>query len=234
MKLGIIGAMEIEIELLRDDLELQNTLHKAGMDFYQGILHDKEVVLVRSGIGKVNAAICTQILIDQLNVDQIIFTGVAGAIDTTLEVKDIVISTDLVQHDMDASAFGHREVGEIPELDKVSFAADKNLISLAEDIGEEVTKQEDIQVVTGRILSGDQFIANKNKVKELKETFGGFCTEMEGAAVGQVAYLNDTPFVIIRSISDSADEEADISFDEFVKVAASHSYQIVTRMLDRL
>lgn len=225
--------MEVEIELLRDDLELETTLHKAGMDFYQGNSQGQEVVLVRSGVGKVNAGICTQILIDQFSVDQIIFTGVAGAIDSQLDIGDIVISTDLVQHDMDATSFG-RERGEISGLDKIAFKADKDLLSLAAEIGKTVTAQEEIAVVTGRVLSGDQFIADKQKVANLRETFGGLCTEMEGAAVAQVAYLNDLPFVVIRSISDKADREADISFNEFVQLAASHSYQIVTGMLEEL
>ncbi|GAB6100601.1 5'-methylthioadenosine/adenosylhomocysteine nucleosidase [Halanaerocella petrolearia] len=233
MKLGIIGAMEIEIELLRDDLDLKRTVNKAGMKFYQGILKDKEVILVQSGIGKVNAAICTQILMDDFAVDKIIFTGVAGAIDTELDVGDIVISTDLVQHDVDVTAFG-RELGEIPELDQVTFVADEELTTLAYKIGKEVTVEEDISLVKGRVLSGDQFIADEDKVAWLKDTFGGYCTEMEGAAVAQAAFLNGTPFVIIRSISDKADGEADVSFDEFVQVAASHSYQIVTGILDKL
>ncbi len=234
MKLGIIGAMDVEIELLRDDMELEKVVHKANIDFYQGDLLGREIVLVKSGVGKVNAAICTQILIDKFDVDGIIFTGVAGAIDSKLDVEDIVISTDLVQHDVDATAFGNRRLGEIPGLDRVTFPADEEMIKLAQKIGEEVTKDEGIKVITGRILSGDQFVSSQSKVLELKEKFDGYCTEMEGAAVAQVAFLNEKPFVVIRSISDKADEEADISFEEFVKVAASNSYKIVRGMVNKL
>lgn len=234
MTVGIIGAMELEIELLKDDLHLENELQKAGMTFYLGELAGVEVVVVKSGIGKVNAGICTQILVDEFNIEQLIFTGVAGAIDPKLEIKDIIISTDLVQHDVDATAFGNRKPGEIPQLDKVSFEADTNLVDLAFKAGKDILNSESNKVYKGRILSGDQFISDKQKVKQLKNEFGGYCTEMEGAAVAQAAYLNQLPFVIIRSISDKADEEADISFNKFAKVAAQHSYKIVISILKNL
>ncbi len=230
MKIGIIGAMDMEIELLKGDLELKDTLNKASMKFYSGVLVDKEVVLVKSGIGKVNAAVCTQILIDDFEVDQVIFTGVAGAVDLGLEVGDIVISTEVAQHDVDVTGFG-RERGEVPGIDRVFLPADQRLVELATKAGQAVTESEEIKVVTGRILSGDQFIADREKVEWLESTFAGSCTEMEGAAVGQSCFLNDTPFVIIRSMSDKADGDADISFDEFAKLAADNSYQIVVEML---
>lgn len=228
--IGIIGAMEVEIELLRDDLQLERTLTKAGMEFYAGQLADKQVVLVQCGIGKVNAGVCTQILVDEFAVDQIVFTGVAGAIDAELDMEDIVVSTELVQHDVDVTAFGDYNPGEIPGLGQ-TFPADQQLIQLAEAAGEQVAEKENLRVVTGRILSGDQFISAEEKVADLKEKFSGYCTEMEGAAVGQVAQLNEVPFVVIRSISDKADAEADISFTEFVKEAADHSYQIVKEIV---
>jgi len=233
LKIGIIGAMDIEIELLKKDLELRNTLNKASMEFYEGELIGKEVVLVRSGIGKVNAAVCTQILIDDFDIDEIIFTGVAGAVDPTLDVGDIVISNEVAQHDIDVTGFG-REYGEVPGLDRVFFAAEQRLVNLAKDAGEKVTADEDIKVLIGRILSGDQFIADREKVAWLEEIFAGCCTEMEGAAVGQVCFLNAKPFVIIRSMSDKADGEANISFDEFAKIAADNSYQIVVEMLKNI
>ncbi|PRX25082.1 adenosylhomocysteine nucleosidase [Orenia metallireducens] len=233
MKIGIIGAMDIEIELLKKDLELKSTLNKASMEFYEGNLTGKEVVLVRSGIGKVNAAVCTQILIDDFDVNEVIFTGVAGAVDPTLDVGDIVISNEVAQHDVDVTGFG-REYGEVPGLDRVFFEAEQRLVDLAKEAGEKVTAAEEIKVVTGRILSGDQFIADREKVAWLGETFAGHCTEMEGAAVGQVCFLNAKPFVIIRSMSDKADGEANISFDEFAKIAADNSYQIVVEMLKNM
>ncbi|MCK8817709.1 5'-methylthioadenosine/adenosylhomocysteine nucleosidase [Natroniella sulfidigena] len=233
MKFGIIGAMDVEVELLKKEMEIEDKLIKANMEFYSGTLLGKEVVVVRSGIGKVNAAVCSQILLDNFAVEAVLFTGVAGAIDRDLDMGDIIISTDVVQHDVDITAFG-RDYGEIPELDQVAFKADEKLVTMAKEIGEELAQTEAIEVITGRILSGDQFISDEKKVEWLRETFAGQCTEMEGAAVGQVAYLNDTPFVIIRSISDKADEEADMSFDEFVEFAANNSYKMITEILKRL
>ena len=234
MIVGIIGAMELELELLKDDLKLENKLEKSGMCFYVGYLEGVKVVVVKSGVGKVNAGICTQILVDKFEIDQLIFTGVAGAIDSQLEIEDIVVSTDLIQHDVDATSFGPRELGEVPGLDKVSFEANPTLVDLAFTAGEKVLSSAANHVYKGRILSGDQFISDKQKVDELKKDFGGLCTEMEGAAVAQVAYLNQLPFVIIRSISDKADEEADISFNKFAKIAAQHSYKIVISILKNL
>jgi adenosylhomocysteine nucleosidase len=231
--IGIIGALEMEIELLKDSLALEATLTKAGLEFYQGTLAGKEVVLVKSGIGKVNAALCTQILADEFAVDKVIFTGVAGAVDPELEVKDIVISTELIQHDVDVTAFGDCEPGEIPQVG-TAFVADEELIELAEKAGDKISAEEGLKVVTGRILSGDQFISDQEKVDWLRETFNGYCTEMEGAAVAQTAYLNEIPFLIIRSISDKADGEADISFDKFARQAANHSRQMVMEIINGL
>jgi len=231
MKIGIIGAMDVEIELLKEDLELENTVEKVNMKFYEGRLNNKDVVLVRSGIGKVNAALCAQILIDNFAVDKVIFTGVAGAIDEDLDVGDIVVSTDAIQHDLDASVIGH-ELGEVPNMDKIVFAADEELILLAAEAGKKlVADGADIKVVKGRVLSGDQFIADYEKVAWLRETFAGYCAEMEGAAVGHACFLNDTPFVIIRSMSDKADGSAEVDYPTFMKKAANRSYEIVEEML---
>ncbi|MCK8823705.1 5'-methylthioadenosine/adenosylhomocysteine nucleosidase [Fuchsiella alkaliacetigena] len=230
MKIGIIGAMEAEIELLKVDLELAEVLEKAGMKFYTGTLQNKEVVLVKSGIGKVNAALCAQILIDHFQVARVIFTGVAGAVDAQLEVGDIVISADAVQHDLDATAIGH-ELGEVPNLDKTVFKADDELIAAAKTASEKLAKEDGLKVITGRVLSGDQFIAEREKVEWLRETFAGHCAEMEGAAVGQTCFLNETPFVIIRSMSDKADGGAEVDYPTFMKQVAKHSAQIVKEML---
>ena len=234
MRIGIMGALEMEIELLKEDMDLKDKLEKAGMTLYLGKLSGVEIVVVKSGVGKVNAAVCTQILIDEFNIDKLIFTGVAGAIEPKLAVEDIVISTDLVQHDVDATGFEDQKLGEVPGLDTIEFTADEELLELAFEASKNILKNESNQAYKGRILSGDQFICNSQKVKELKETFGGYCTEMEGAAVAQTAYLNQLPLVVIRSISDKADEEADVSFVEFAEVAAKHSYKIVTAMLEKI
>ncbi|SJZ30618.1 5'-methylthioadenosine/adenosylhomocysteine nucleosidase [Selenihalanaerobacter shriftii] len=234
MKLGIIGAMDVEIELLKEDLELKSEVKQANIKFYEGNLNDKEVVLVRSGVGKVNAALCAQILIDRFGVDKVIFTGVAGAVDEKLDVGDIVISIDTIQHDLDATPLDY-ELGEVPEMDKIIFKADEELVELAKEAGEKVKESgEDIKVIKGRVLSGDQFIASVEKVNWLREKFKGYCAEMEGAAVGQACFLNDTPFVVIRSMSDKADGSADVDYPTFMKVAADRSYQIVEEMLNNI
>lgn len=229
--IGIIGAMDVEIELLKSDLNLNEKKERAQMVFYQGELKGKDVVLVKSGIGKVNAAVCTQILVDDFSVDKVIFTGVAGAVDKELDVGDIVISTDTIQHDVNSTAMGY-ELGEIAEMNKIRFEADQNLISLARDAGGKLIEDgADIKVVAGRVLSGDEFIADDEKVEWLKEAFDGYCAEMEGAAVGQACFLNDIPFVIIRSMSDKADGSAEVDYSTFMKKAAKRSYRIVEEML---
>lgn len=233
MKLGVVGAMDIEVDFFQAEMEINASYQKAGMTFYDALFKGVEMILVKSGIGKVNAAICTQILIDDFDVDQIIFTGVAGAIDRRLEVGDIVVADSLVQHDVDASGFDYK-LGEIPGLGQVAFTADKNLVGLAKEAGEKIAAEKEIDVYSGRILSGDQFISNQEKVAELKATFGGYCTEMEGAALAQVCSLNEIPFVVVRSISDNADQNANHSFEEFAKKAASNSYLIVSEMISSL
>lgn len=229
--IGIIGAMNEEIEaLLNDMLNVQKEI-KAEIEFYKGIYNGHDIVVCKSGVGKVNASICTQILIDRYKVSKVLFTGVAGAVDPSLDIGDIVISTDCMQHDMDATSLGFKQ-GEIPFMDRYIFQADDILIDLASKVSnEEVNNQ---NIVKGRILSGDQFVANREKVRQLFEQFDGACTEMEGAAVAQVCSMNQIPFVIIRSISDKADGSADRNFLEFVKYAAENSYKIIIGMLNRL
>ncbi len=233
MKLGIVGALDIEVDFFKDEMEIDSSCQKAGMIFYEGQFKGVKIVLVKSGVGKVNAAICTQILINDFKVEQIIFTGVAGAIDRRVAVGDIVVAEDLVQHDIDATGFDYK-LGEVPGLDQVAFTADKKLLALAKEAGKKITAEKEIDLYSGRILSGDQFISDQEKVAELKANFGGYCTEMEGAALAQVCFLNDIPFVVVRSISDNADQEAGHSFVEFVKEAANNSYAIVAEMIGAL
>lgn len=226
--IGIIGAMDEEIELHLESMSDVMEYGRAGITFYKGRIHAKPVVLCKSGVGKVNASICTQILINRFNVSNVIFTGVAGGVDPELSIGDIVISIDCAQHDIDASALGFKP-GEIPFAATSVFQADERLIQLAQKSGATI---EDVQLVTGRILSGDQFVADKEHVKRLYNDFKGSCVEMEGAAVGQVCHLNEIPFVIIRSLSDKADGSANVNFLEFTKLASSRSYQIVDKMLE--
>lgn len=228
MAIGVIGAMEEEIAHIRKEMDNVSQETKAGIVFTSGVWNGQNICLCKSGVGKVNASICTQILIDQFHASHIIFTGVAGAVDPALEIGDIVISVDALHHDMDASSLGFKK-GVIPFFDHSVFKADKKLHDLALTAGKLVAGEE--KVVAGRILSGDQFIASAEKVKELHEEFNGACTEMEGAAVAQVCTMNGIPFVIIRSISDKADGSANVNFQEFVEKASRNSFQIVQQMV---
>jgi adenosylhomocysteine nucleosidase len=225
--IGIIGAMDEEIELYKENMNEIHERQRAGIIYFVGKLHNQPIVLCKSGVGKVNASICTQILIDDFGVGQVIFTGVAGGVDPVLNIGDIVISRDCVQHDIDVTALGFKR-GEIPFASVSTFEADSRLIQIAEESGKTVN---DVQVVIGRILSGDQFIADKDVVKDLFEKLEGACVEMEGAAVAQVCYLNNIPFVVIRSLSDKADGSAHVNFLEFTKLASNRSFHIVEKML---
>lgn len=225
---GIIGAMEIEVEQLKKDMVVQRQVKKAGMEFCEGALMGCPAVVVRSGIGKVNAAVCTQILVDDFGVDTVINTGIAGSLNAQIDIGDIVISTDVVHHDMDAVNFGY-EPGQIPQMDKFSFAADEALADRAEQVCREVNPE--IQVFRGRVVSGDQFVADKAVKERITELFHGFCTEMEGAAIAQASYLNQIPFVVIRAISDKADDSATEDYPTFEKKAAEHSVRLVEALL---
>ena len=230
-KIGIIGAMEEEVEALRGKLTYVKTTSRASMDFYAGKMGNKEVVIVRSGIGKVNAGICTQILADLFQVDAVINTGIAGSLKAEINIGDIVVSTDLVHHDMDAVNFGY-PLGQIPQMDTFSFKADEKLAELAEKACHEVNPE--IQVFRGRIVSGDQFIAEKAVKERIAENFQGYCTEMEGAAIAQAAYLNEVPFVVLRAISDKADDSATMDYPTFEAKAAEHCVKLVEHFLELL
>ncbi|MCI8584490.1 MAG: 5'-methylthioadenosine/adenosylhomocysteine nucleosidase [Lachnospiraceae bacterium] len=230
-KIGIIGAMEEEVSALREKLTDARLMKKASMDFYSGTLSGKEVVIVRSGIGKVNAGICTQILSDLYQVDAVINTGIAGSLKAEINIGDIVISTDALQHDMDATGFGY-EPGVIPRMETSCFPADPELLEQAEAACREAVPE--IQVFTGRVVSGDQFISDKKVKERIVRQFGGMCTEMEGAAIAQAAYLNQIPFVVIRAISDKADDSATVDYPTFERQAIAHSVALVENLIRRL
>ena len=226
--IGIIGAMEEEVLALKDKMDVQEVRSIASLDFVIGFLNGKKTVVVRAGIGKVNAAVCTQILIDVFYVDAIINTGVAGALHSKLEIGDIVISKDAIEHDFDARNFGY-EVGQIPRMDNSIFSSDSHLIKLAFDAGEALSSK--VKIYIERIVSGDQFIASESKKEYLRDKFHAYCTEMEGAAIAHVCELNKVPCVIIRAISDRADSSADVNFNEFVKDAAANSCKMIEGMM---
>lgn len=230
-KIGLIGAMDEEIALLLQGMDGKEEAKRAGISFVQGQIHGRDVVVCKSGVGKVNAAMTTQVLIDSFQVDMIWFTGVAGAVNPTLDIGDIVISSSCQQHDMDASPLGF-ERGIIPYQEMSDFPAAKELIQLAQEACDKLCT--DKRYIVGRVLSGDQFIADYSLVSQLYEKMGGACVEMEGSAVAQVCYMNQIPYVVLRSMSDKADGTADVNFAEFTVKAARRSFEIVDDMLQRL
>lgn len=229
-KLGLIGAMNEEIELLVKHMDHVTETVKAGISFREGRFFGKDVVVCRSGVGKVNAAVCTQILIDRFGIEAVIFTGVAGALDPELDIGDIVVSTECMQHDMDVTALGFAR-GVIPYEATSVFKADEELQRLAFEASRRLFPGKAKQ---GRVLSGDQFIASRETVRQLHEELQGTCTEMEGASVAQVCSMNGVPCVVIRSMSDKADGSAHVNFAEFTMTASENSYRIVEELVKQL
>ena len=226
-KIGIIGAMDEEVTLLKKSMHGVKATVKAGMIFAEGTLWGKETVIVVSGIGKVNMAVCAQMLIDLFKVDTLINTGVAGSLDARIDIGDIVVSTEAQQHDMDVSALGD-PVGIIPRMKESVFKSDERLVDIAYKSCK--TANPDIHCFKGKVVSGDQFIASRDKKDYLKAYFKGMCAEMEGGAMAQVAYLNEVPFVIIRAISDKADDSGHMDYPVFAKGAIKHSVALLEEM----
>lgn len=229
--LGIIGAMDEEVAKIKEQMENVKVMSKAAMDFYEGTLGGKDVVVVRSGIGKVNAAMCTQILVDNYQVDAVVNTGIAGSLNANIDIGDIVLSVDTIEHDMDAVAFGY-PLGQIPRMDTLAFKADDKLRALAKKVCQEVVPE--ISVFEGRVVSGDQFISDKKKKEWLVENFDGYCTEMEGAAIAHAAYLNKTPYLVIRAISDKADDSASMDYPTFEAQAIDHSVKLLLELCKQM
>ena len=230
-KIGIIGAMDEEVNILKDEMEINETIKIASMDFYIGKLETKDIVLVRCGIGKVNAAICTQILVDKFDVNLVINTGVAGAMHDSLNILDVVVSDDVLYHDFDVTGFGYK-LGEIPRMDSSIFKADNNLVNISINAAKEVLKSEN--VFKGRVVSGDVFVSSAELKEKINMVFNAYCTEMEGAAIGHTCFLNNKPFVIIRAMSDKADGSAHANFNEFVEKASHNSKEIVKGILKQI
>ena len=226
--IGIIGAMEEEVAALKEDMILEETVEQASMVFCKGVLCGKDVVVVRSGIGKVNAGICAQILVDRFGVDTLINTGIAGSLDADIDIGDLVISTDALHHDMDAVNFGY-ELGQIPRMEVLAFPADEELVKKAVAANEKANP--DIHTFTGRVASGDQFIASKEVKDHIVENFHPLCVEMEGAGIAQAAYLNKVSYVIIRAISDKADNSATVDYPTFEKQAIAHSVRLIKELV---
>lgn len=233
MKLvGIIGAMEEEVMKLRDQMTVTNVRSIAHTEYIKGSLAGREIVLAKSGLGKVNAAVCAQVMIDIFRIDALISLGVAGAISPELDICDVVISRELIQHDVNAVAFGYSK-GEIPQMDTSVFKADTHLIHLMEKASDVLDAK--TRVITGRILGGDQFISKVEEREELYQFYAGDCAEIEGgAAIAQVCYLNRIPFVAVRSITDRANNTAGMDFNEFTRQAALNSTKLLLRLLTLL
>ncbi|MDO5564476.1 MAG: 5'-methylthioadenosine/adenosylhomocysteine nucleosidase [Eubacteriales bacterium] len=231
MKIGIIGAMDLEINNLITHLSKSRTSTIAKKLFYEGEINNIEIVICLSGIGKVNASISTEILIEHFKVTHIINSGIAGALNVNLKILDIVISKDLIQHDMDCTFFGYK-LGEIPQMKMREFIANDFLIENVYESAKSIYKEKNI--IKGRILSGDKFISDDNIKNKLFKEFDGDCTEMEGAAIAQVAYLNNIPFVSLRVISDNADGNANIDYNRMEEEAANCSSNIVLEFINNI
>lgn len=228
MKIGIIGAMEPEVQALIHMLEDVRENSVAKRTFYEGRFHGQDLVVAQCGIGKVNAAISAQIMIDLFQIDLLINTGIAGGLAPELHVGDVVLSTDAVQYDVDVTAFGH-PVGKIPEMDVLYFPT----LKLNDDILDGLTVPNG-NLFTGRIISADLFLADQKKKDALYGHWKAKCVEMEGAAIAHVAYQNDIPCLILRSISDNANGDAGMDYDSFLNLAVENSLAILMQLLPAL
>lgn len=227
MVIGIICAMEEELEPLLKAMELKETVNKANMVFKSGTIMGKNVVAVTSGIGKVNSAICAQILIDRFKVNSVINIGIAGGTGFNVFPGDVVVAENLVQHDVDTTAFGD-ELGQVPRLSTFDFPCDRKLMEMAVKACSEIREH---NCFTGRIVTGDQFINETDKLRWLSEKFGALACEMEGGSIAQVCWLNQIPFVIIRSISDNGNIGIHMDYEKFKPIAINNSTKILFSML---
>lgn len=232
--IGIIGAMSEEISLFKENMTVAESSKFAQMDYITGDLYGQNIVLLKSGVGKVNAAIGTQIMIDRFEIDQIIFTGLAGALVKNISLGDIVVSNYVVQYDLDLTAFGRRH-GELPDIGRM-IEADPRLVKLACYAYDDnfMDLEGSPQLVVGTVVSGDRFVSNRRKIAWLQREFGAVATEMEGAAVGHTCYLNEIPFIILRTISDKAGSDAKNEFESFLENACKNSYKIVSVILEAI
>lgn len=230
MKVGIIGAMEPEVAILREALQNKVELTKGGFTFYTGDLAGHTVTLVQSGIGKVAATVATTLLIDNFTPDCVINTGSAGGFDPELNVGDVVISDEVRHHDVDVTAFGY-EIGQVPQM-PAGFAAHSALIEAAKA---SVASLENTQTKVGLICTGDSFMCDPVRNEKTRQDFPSMlAVEMEGAAIAQACHVLNTPFVVIRSLSDIAGKESPQSFEEYLEVASVNSSKLVTELLEQL
>ncbi|MBO6285505.1 MAG: 5'-methylthioadenosine/adenosylhomocysteine nucleosidase [Bacilli bacterium] len=230
-KIGIIGAMETEVVSLKKAAHADKKTTLAAMEFCEGAFGEKNVVIVKCGMGKVNAGICAHTLIREFGCTKIINTGVAGSLDARMDIGDIVVSTDAVQHDFTVEAIGFQK-GEIPYTGRYSFPADEFLRKLAVESVRHCAPN--IHVYEGRVCSGDQFISSKEQKETILKNFGGLCCEMEGGAIAHACYLNHVPFVVIRAISDNPEKGSVEDFGKFEAEAAGVCAKAVQHMVEKL
>ncbi len=230
MKLGIIGAMDVEVATLKEKMTQVTTHQRAGAEYFDGLLAGLPAVVVQCGIGKVNAALCVQILCDCFGVTHVINTGIAGSLDAKLDIGDLVISQDAIYHDFDLRFWG-RPIGQVPGMDVIAFPADEALRTAALKAAEEVNPGHSC---VGRIASGDQFICAKEQKEKIIADTDAVCAEMEGAAIAHAAYKNGIPFVIIRAISDKADDSAEMDYPTFEAIAAQRCAAVTMKLAEAL
>lgn len=230
MKIGIIGAMDAEIAIYKEHLSKIKEVYFKTLVFYTGKLQGKDVIVVKSGVGKVFAAMITQYLIDNFKVSMVLFTGVAGSLNPKLKIGDVVVGYDSIHHDFDATALGFPR-GNISYSKYRFFKSDKKLLNLA--LQAQLAQN---KIFKGRILTGDQFLTHKEKKKHryLIEELKGDCIEMEGAAVAQVCVINEVPHLIVRTVSDKADGTAVEDYNKFFPIVAENSFKIVEWIVKKI
>ena len=230
MKLGIIGAMDVEVAVLKEKMENVSVQTHAWSEYYEGFLEGIRAVVVQCGVGKVNAAMCAQILCSCYGVTHIVNTGIAGSLCAELDIGDLVVSQDAMYHDFEVKAFGYPH-GKVPGMDVVAFPADDLLIGNAFSAAESVNPG---HTKIGRVASGDQFVCDKATKDGIIGNTQALCTEMEGAAIAHTAYRNGVPFVILRAISDKADNSAEMDYPTFEAIAAHRCAQVTINLAKQL
>lgn len=230
MKLGIIGAMDVEVATLKEIMENKTETKIAGSIYCDGILEGLPAVVVQCGVGKVNAAMCAQVLCSQFHVTHLVNTGIAGSLDAKLDIGDFVISSDAIYHDMDVTNWNY-PIGQVPGMDVCAFPADAAMMELAYRVANDAHPG---HVHMGRIASGDQFIRTKEQKNKIIADTQAACAEMEGAAIAHTAYRNGIPFVVIRAISDKADDSAEMDYPTFEAMAAQRCAQVTRELAKKL
>lgn len=232
MKLGIIGAMDVEVATLRKSMKNIQKTERAGMVFYSGVLKGLNCVVVQCGVGKVNAALCVQCLCDCFEVTHIVNTGVAGSLCAELDIGDLVISRDAVYHDFDCHVLNDNYVvGQVPGLSVRKFPADDTLMALAFSAAEDINPGHSR---IGTVASGDQFVCTKEQKMQIIADTGALCTEMEGAAIAHGAWRNGVPFIVLRAISDKADDSSEMDYPTFEAIAAQRCASITMKLAENL